>query len=77
RQRIPIARAILQDRPLLVLDEATACADPENEAALIQALAAALRGGTVLMVAPRLSMVTQAEVILRVSAGQVRDMGHH
>lgn len=40
RQRITIARALLQDRPILVLDEATAFADPENEAALIKALAA-------------------------------------
>ncbi|WP_312779217.1 ATP-binding cassette domain-containing protein, partial [Escherichia coli] len=44
RQRITIARALLQDRPILVLDEATAFADPENEAALIKALAAAMRG---------------------------------
>ncbi|MCB5513482.1 ATP-binding cassette domain-containing protein, partial [Erysipelatoclostridium ramosum] len=58
RQRITIARALLQDRPILVLDEATAFADPENEAALIKALAAAMRGRTVIMVAHRLSMVT-------------------
>ncbi|MBZ4346097.1 ATP-binding cassette domain-containing protein, partial [Mycobacterium tuberculosis] len=56
RQRITIARALLQDRPILVLDEATAFADPENEAALIKALAAAMRGRTVIMVAHRLSM---------------------
>ncbi|WP_157790804.1 ATP-binding cassette domain-containing protein, partial [Yersinia pestis] len=55
RQRITIARALLQDRPILVLDEATAFADPENEAALIKALAAAMRGRTVIMVAHRLS----------------------
>ncbi|MCP5575862.1 ATP-binding cassette domain-containing protein, partial [Klebsiella pneumoniae] len=63
RQRITIARALLQDRPILVLDEATAFADPENEAALIKALAAAMRGRTVIMVAHRLSMVTHADVI--------------
>ncbi|MGS9319282.1 ATP-binding cassette domain-containing protein, partial [Salmonella enterica subsp. enterica serovar Infantis] len=51
RQRITSARAILQDRPILVLDEATAFADPENAAALIKALAAAMRGRTVIMVA--------------------------
>nr|WP_274372315.1 ATP-binding cassette domain-containing protein [Salmonella enterica]WDM56818.1 ATP-binding cassette domain-containing protein [Salmonella enterica subsp. enterica serovar Heidelberg] len=77
RQRITIARAILQDRPILVLDEATAFADPENEAALIKALAAAMRGRTVIMVAHRLSMVTQADVILLFSDGQLREMGNH
>ena len=77
RQRITIARALLQDRPILVLDEATAFADPENEAALIKALAAAMRGRTVIMVAHRLSMVTQADVILLFSDGQLREMGNH
>ena len=77
RQRITIARALLQDRPILVLDEATAFADPENEAALIKALAAAMRGRTVIMVAHRLSMVTQADVILLFSDGQIREMGNH
>lgn len=70
-------RALLQDRPILVLDEATAFADPENEAALIKALAAAMRGRTVIMVAHRLSMVTQADVILLFSDGQLREMGNH
>ena len=77
RQRITIARALLQDRPILVLDEATAFADPENEAALIKALAAAMRGRTVIMVAHRLSMVTQADVILLFSDGRLREMGNH
>lgn len=60
-----------------MLDEATAFADPENEAALIKALAAAMRGRTVIMVAHRLSMVTQADVILLFSDGQLREMGNH
>ncbi|MCQ4856583.1 ATP-binding cassette domain-containing protein, partial [Escherichia coli] len=77
RQRITIARALLQDRPILELDEATAFADPENEAALIKALAAAMRGRTVIMVAHRLSMVTQADVILLFSDGQLRELGNH
>ena len=77
RQRITIARALLQDRPILVLDEATAFADPEGEAALINALAAAMRGRTVIMVAHRLSMVTQADVILLFSDGQLREIGSH
>ncbi len=58
-----------------MLDEATAFADPENEAALIKALAAAMRGRTVIMVAHRLSMVTQADVILLFSDGQLRGNG--
>ncbi|MCZ5895609.1 iron ABC transporter permease, partial [Escherichia coli] len=69
-----VARALLQDRPILVLDEATAFADPENEAPLLQALAAAMRGRTVIMVAHRLSMLTQADVILLFSDGQLREM---
>ncbi|ECF3780263.1 yersiniabactin ABC transporter ATP-binding/permease protein YbtP [Salmonella enterica subsp. enterica serovar Oslo] len=77
RQRITIARALLQNRPILVLDEATAFADPENEAALIKALAAAMRGRTVIMVAHRLSMVTQADVILLFADGQLRERGSH
>ena len=65
------------DPAFSVLDEATAFADPENEAALIKALAAAMRGRTVIMVAHRLSMVTQADVILLFSDGQLREMGNH
>ena len=60
-----------------MLDEATAFADPEGEAALIKALAAAMRGRTVIMVAHRLSMVTQADVILLFSDGQLRESGSH
>lgn len=77
RQRITIARAILQNRPILVLDEATAFADPENEAALIKALLAAMHGKTVIMVAHRLSMVTQADQILVFSQGQLVASGDH
>lgn len=77
RQRITVARALLQDRPILVLDEATAFADPENEAALVKALAAAMRGRTVIMVAHRLSMAAQADVILLFAEGRLREMGSH
>lgn len=76
-QRITIARAILQNRSILVLDEATAFADPENEAALIKALSAAMHGKTVIMVAHRLSMVTQADQILVFSQGQLVASGDH
>lgn len=77
RQRITIARAILQNRPILVLDEATAFADPENEAALIRAIAALTRGKTVIMVTHRLQSVTRADQILVVDDGHLVEAGGH
>lgn len=77
RQRITIARAILQNRPILVLDEATAFADPENELALIQALSVLMRGKTVLMVAHRLNTIRDADQILVFDKGQLVEHGRH
>ena len=77
RQRITIARAILQNRPILVLDEATAFADPENEAALVQALSALMRGKTVLMVAHRLATIRDADQILVFDRGHLTEFGTH
>ncbi|WP_036591920.1 ABC transporter ATP-binding protein [Oceanospirillum maris] len=77
RQRITIARAILQNRPILVLDEATAFADPENEAALVAALANLMQGKTVLMVAHRLSTIRDADQILVFDQGQLAERGKH
>ncbi|TBU99871.1 ABC transporter ATP-binding protein [Stutzerimonas kirkiae] len=77
RQRISIARAILQNRPILVLDEATAFADPENEAALVAALANLVRGKTVLMVAHRLSTIRDADQILVFDRGRLVERGRH
>lgn len=77
RQRITIARAILQNRPLLVLDEATAFTDPENEAALMAALANLMRGKTVLMVAHRLNTIRQADQILVFDQGRLVEQGRH
>lgn len=77
RQRITIARAILQNRPILVLDEATAFADPENEAALIEALSVLLRGKTVIMVAHRLSTIRDADQILVFDQGHLAEQGRH
>jgi ATP-binding cassette subfamily B protein IrtA len=77
RQRITIARAILQNRPILVLDEATAFADPENEAALVQALSALMRGKTVIMIAHRLSTVRDADQILVFDRGHLAESGRH
>ena len=77
RQRITIARAILQNRPVLVLDEATAFADPENEAALVAALSILMRGKTVLMVAHRLSTIRDADQILVFDQGRLAERGSH
>ncbi len=77
RQRITIARAILQNRPILVLDEATAFADPENEAALVAALSNLMRGKTVLMVAHRLSTIRDADQILVFDHGRLAERGQH
>lgn len=77
RQRISIARAILQNRPILVLDEATAFADPENEAALVAALSNLIRGKTVLMVAHRLSTIRDADQILVFEQGRLTEKGQH
>ncbi|HEN8221984.1 TPA: ABC transporter ATP-binding protein [Pseudomonas aeruginosa] len=77
RQRITIARAILQNRPILVLDEATAFADPENEAALVAALSNLMRGKTVLMVAHRLSTIRDADQILVFDQGRLAERGVH
>lgn len=77
RQRITIARAILQNRPILVLDEATAFADPENEAALVAALSALMRGKTVLMVAHRLATIQDADQILVFDRGRLLEKGRH
>ena len=77
RQRITIARAILQNRPILVLDEATAFADPENEAALVAALSELMKGKTVLLVAHRLSTVEDADQILVFEQGRLAEQGQH
>lgn len=77
RQRVTIARAILQNRPILVLDEATAFADPENEAALVLALSHLMRGKTVLMVAHRLATIRDADQILVFEQGRLVEQGRH
>ena len=77
RQRITIARAILQNRPILVLDEPTAFADPENEAALMKALSALMRSKTVIMVTHRLASIRTADQILVFERGQLVESGQH
>ena len=74
-QRIAIARAILKNAPILVLDEATAFADPENEAQLQKALAELQKGKTVIMVAHRLSTVQNADQIIVLDEGRISGIG--
>lgn len=82
RQRIAIARALLKDAPIVVLDEATAYADPENEAALQDALSALIAGRTLIMIAHRLSTISGADQILVLDAppgepGRIVERGRH
>jgi ATP-binding cassette subfamily B protein len=76
-QRLCIARAILADRPVLVLDEATASADPENEARIQDALSEAARNRTVLVIAHRLSTVRGADRIVVLDGGRIAEQGTH
>ncbi|AOA57163.1 ABC transporter ATP-binding protein [Acinetobacter larvae] len=77
RQRITIARAILQNRPILILDEATAFADSENEALLMAGLKNLMQGKTVIMIAHRLSTIQHADQILMFDQGQLIEQGPH
>lgn len=77
RQRISIARAIMKDAPIIVLDEATANVDPENEEALMQAITELTRGKTVLKIAHRLKTVRDADQIVVIDQGKVADTGTH
>ena len=77
RQRISIARAIVADAPIVVLDEATAFSDPENEHLIQQALARLMRGKTVVMIAHRLSTVVGARQIIVMDGGRVAQQGTH
>lgn len=76
-QRIALARAILKDSPIIVLDEATAFADPENEVLIQKALAQLTAGKTVLMIAHRLSTVVNADRIYVIDGGRVVEEGSH
>ena len=77
QQRIALARAILKDAPIVLLDEATAFADPENEYQIQKAFESLTRGKTVLMVAHRLSTIQNADQILVLSEGQILQSGTH
>ncbi len=75
QQRIAIARAILKNAPILILDEATAFADPDNEVRVQQALSVLSRGKTVIMIAHRLSSVTKADCIYVMENGEIAERG--
>lgn len=77
QQRIVLARAILKNAPIIVLDEATAFADPENEHLIQQALKELTKGKTVLMIAHRLSSITEADNILVIDKGKIAEQGTH
>lgn len=77
RQRIAIARAMLKDAPIVILDEATAYIDPENEAVIQQAIAGLVKGKTVIVIAHRLSTIKDADQIVVVKDGGIEAVGKH
>ena len=77
QQRITIARAVLKNAPILILDEATAFADPDNEARVGKALAELSRGKTVIMIAHRLSSITDADCIYVLRDGEIAESGDY
>ena len=76
-QRVCIARAVLKNAPILVLDEATAFADPENEFEIQKALTELIKGKTVLVIAHRLSSIRKADQILVLNEGHLAERGRH
>lgn len=76
-QRLSIARAMLKNAPILILDEATAFADPDNEAKVQEAFSRLSKGKTVIMIAHRLSSVADADRICVLRDGEIAEMGNH
>jgi len=77
KQRIAIARAMIKDAPIVILDEATAYIDPENEAVIQKAIGNLIKNKTVIVIAHRLSTITDADCIVVVENGTVRASGTH
>lgn len=77
RQRIAIARAMLKDAPVVILDEATAYIDPENEAVVQKAISALTVGKTLIVIAHRLSTIIGADNIVVVKDGTIHAQGTH
>lgn len=76
-QRLAIARALLKDAPLIILDEATASLDPENEQDIQLAMQALIRGKTVLVIAHKLSSIQYVDHIIVMDSGQIVEEGDH
>jgi subfamily B ATP-binding cassette protein MsbA len=77
RQRLSIARAILKDSPILILDEATSSLDMESEHLVQRALENLVKGRTTLVIAHRISTVTDADLIIVISDGRIVESGRH
>ena len=77
KQRISIARAMLKDAPIVILDEATASVDPENEAELQAAISSLTKGKTLILIAHRLKTVRNADQILVLNGGHIVQRGTH
>lgn len=77
KQRISIARAIMKDAPIIILDEATANVDPENETELQKAIEALTQGKTIIMIAHRLKTVKNADQIIVINQGKISQQGTH
>jgi len=77
RQRISIARALLKNAPIILLDEATASLDPENEAQIQQAISRLIHGKTVLVIAHRLRTIADADKIIVLNDGKLAEQGTH
>ena len=77
RQRITIARALLKDSPIVLLDEATAYSDPDNEAEIQRSINELIKSKTVIMIAHRLSTIINADNILVIDKGRIESQGTH
>ena len=77
KQRISIARAIMKDAPIIILDEATSSVDPENEQALLSAISELTKNKTLISIAHRLSTVENADQIIVIDQGRIAQQGTH
>ena len=77
RQRLSIARAMMKDSPIIILDEATANVDPENEKELMEAIGELTRNKTIIMIAHRLKTVQKADQIIVIDEGKIAERGTH